>query len=209
MLRILLTLTIAASALMIAPTPSDACHNGVRVKVDPSVRAISQAERDNRHGKHAEAIRGIMRAWPNLRSDNLKQRARRVLAAATIHTEGKLQRDKAARPAQNTSQRSDNLHWAIQHLEAQLKTDRDNPALKVLLAEGLSQIPDRRAQALEILDDLDEAGLIVDARGYAALARLKREEGDLTGSAKAIKTCQQMAHDAALCTGFLAEGTKG
>jgi hypothetical protein len=209
MLRTLIAITLVSSAILTLSPPAEACINGVRAKTDSSVRAISKAERLDRNGNYAAAIRTVKMTNLKRQPTGLRIRAKTVLASATIHSKGRLNRDRPASQAKSAEARAANLAWAVNQVKYFLKKRGDDPRLKVLLAEGLAQNPAQAATALTILEGLEKKGLIGSATGYATLAHLRREKGDKEGSAKALERCKQMSLDKSLCTESFKPKSKG
>lgn len=95
---------------------------------------------------------------------------------------------------------SDDVRSALQPLRDGLQRDRQNPWLRTRLAEALSRTPDGRAEALAILTGLAEKDLIVDAEGYAVLARLRQGQKDEAGAKQALARCSAMARRKEICS---------
>ena len=214
MLRTLIAITLVSSAILTLSPPAEACVNGVRAKTDSSVRAISKAERLDRNGKYAAAIRTIKMTNLKRQPPGLRNRAKAVLAAATIHSKGGLNRDQQSTKAKSAKARAANLAWAVKQVRYLIKkraalTGGDDPRLKVLLAEGMAQNPEKEAEALAILEGLEKKGLIGSATGYVALANLRREKGDNEGSDKALERCKQISPNKSLCIESFKPKSKG
>ena len=208
MLRLLLAITIATSALTIITPSGHACINGVKAQIDTTVRAISKAERLERSGHYAKAIRTIEMTNLDRAPAGLRVRAKTVLASATIHSKGALNRDGKASKVKNTKAQSANLKWAVKQIQYFIHKEGDSPRLEILLAEGLAQTGEE-SEALSILERLDKNGLIVSASGYATLAQLRQLEGDIEGSEKARLRCRQLSPRPGICGGSVTPKLSG
>lgn len=89
---------------------------------------------------------------------------------------------------------------AVDVLREQSKSEPKNPLLKVRLAEALLHQAPASKEALVILEPLEKQDLIVDAEGYATLARLRKASGDSHGANLALSRCRAMAKQESICS---------
>ena len=199
MFRVLMlaALMVAFAAPMLAPHSAEACHNGVRHRVDPNVKLITSAEKAARRGDFAHAIKNLKRLDANAGA-NLHRRAMRTHALIVVRTKGAQGLPRRARLNKNLKHRDAAIDWAITTLRKQLGRT-DNVTLRAHLAEGLALTADGAQEALDMLERLDNEGLIAEPQTYAALATLRRAQGNQAGTASALKKCRQIAVDTAIC----------
>jgi predicted Zn-dependent protease len=95
---------------------------------------------------------------------------------------------------------ADDLDNAISVLREQLAADTASPWLKTRLAEALSRTRRGSREARSLLEQLAKADLIVDAEGYATLARLRKQAGDGEGATAALARCTSMTKKAEVCS---------
>lgn len=89
---------------------------------------------------------------------------------------------------------------SVEVFREQSKDAPKDPALKVRLAEALSHQAPASKEALSILEPLEKKDLIVDAEGYATLARLRKASGDSQGAEAALVRCRAMTKLGSVCS---------
>jgi len=92
-----------------------------------------------------------------------------------------------------------NMAWSVSVLKRQSASKSDDVALKTDLAEAMARIPEQRAEARTILEELARRDLIASPEGYAALASLRSQSGDADGQKLALKRCEAMAKSQDAC----------
>jgi hypothetical protein len=203
MARAALAITLALPLLGAAAAPAGACENGVEIVVDTNTPRIARAEKALNDGQFTLAAVGVLQVFPHIKSASvthspLAGRALRLMALATVRTEGALTAGKHWRGTTDED-RSANMRWAIETLRALSKLHAKKPSLETDLAEALSKVEEHKDEALKILARLSEKDLITSAHGYAALARLREASGDKAGSEAAVKRCESMAKKPDIC----------
>lgn len=193
--------------------PAEACGGEwyPEVMVDPRIHGVAQAEKSLASGNRLAAAASVIRMMPHIKSlkskpGSLVARAERVLAVALSRSSGMLPVSKEV-PREvlrgfegiNEGESRANLAWSVEVLERQSSAKRDDVGLKTDLAEAMSRVPERRAEAFAILDDLAKRDLIASPEGYAALAALRRQSGDSDGQKLALKRCEAMAKSQDSC----------
>lgn len=161
-------------------------------------------------GDYTRAIQQAQGVYPELKklgtsyqtTEDLElKRAAKLVAISTVRLKGQIDLTKSA--AKVTTKKSTvkkSLGWATKTLEALSAQRADDPELLAYLAEAQAQDPKTQAQALTTLSDLHKRDLIVDAHGYAALAKLSRATKDEQLSSQATTMCLNMSSsNAALC----------
>lgn len=181
------------------------------VAVDPRIHGVAQAEKSLANGNRLAAAASVIRMMPHIKSlkskpGSLVARAERVLAVALSRSQGALPftsevpRDvlgawRGARVGETAA----NLAWSVGVLKRQSESQSDDVALKTDLAEAMARVPEGRAQARSILEDLAKRDLIASPEGYAALAQLRSQSGDADGQKLALKRCEAMAKSQEAC----------
>jgi hypothetical protein len=137
---------------------------------------------------------------------SLVARAERVLAVALSRSQGALPVGAEVPDyvlgswrGAGEGESAANLAWSVSVLKRQSETKADDVALKTDLAEAMARIPEQRAQARSILEDLAKRDLIASPEGYAALALLRSQSGDADGQKLALKRCEAMAKTQDAC----------
>lgn len=220
--RLALALALAATAVLAAPRPADACGNSVRRVVDTSNIALRNAEVLLAEGHYKKAIsavrehfgdRALASGW-DARAD-LQRRAQRVLALAVVRSKGALPIGKDL-GGKTDGQRQAAVAWAVLTLRVQRRaiddtdvacildpqkctTGEGDPVKTAELAEALALQATGRAEAWGLLKDLADRDLMPGAAGWALLGELGRERGDLETSKKAVERCKQIAADGVQC----------
>lgn len=94
--------------------------------------------------------------------------------------------------------RTGRVRAGVMSLRYLLKRKKDDPYLMTRLAEGLAGTKRGKPEAIAILESLEKADLVVDAEGYATLARLRRGRDD-AGARTAAARCRAMTTAEDLC----------
>lgn len=178
--------------------------------VDPRIHGIARAEQLLSHDRLAAAA-SVIRMIPHIKSlkaapGSLVGRAERVLAVALSRSQGALPVEAevsapvlAAFRGRTPAEALANLEWSARVLERQSTAKADDVSLKTDLAEALARLPERRAEARALLEDLSKRDLIASPEGYAALASLRSASGDVDGKKAALERCQAMAKTQGVC----------
>lgn len=171
---------VALSIAMVGElSTAEACGNGVEYETERGVAAIARAEALLNQGKEQLATRTALEAFsrpkrlvPNRRG--LTARALRVFAVAQVRQGGILEV-----PGFETNSEAaikNNLAWATGILTVlHLRSPKD-AALETELAEAYAKLDEHHQEALAILQRLAKADRLTSAQGYAALARLLRNQ---------------------------------
>lgn len=181
------------------------------VMVDPRIHGVAQAEKNLADGHRLAAAASVIRMMPHIKTlkskpGTLVARAERVLAVALSRSHGGLAVASEV-PSEilgtwrgaDPGQAAANLQWAVKVLERQSQSLPDDVALKTDLAEAMARVPEQRAAARTILEELAQRDLIASPEGYAALASLRSERGDADGQKLALKRCEAMAKSQDAC----------
>lgn len=183
----------------------------VLIEPDYRPRAIPLAEKALDEGRTVAAAGIVIRVIPHIRkleptSSPIVARAHRVLALAIARHRGALPIERevpsyarGAWSGKNATERGLNLRWAVSTMQALAKQDPSDPAIETDLAEVLAQLPEHREDARARLERLAKHDLIVSAEGYAILAELRGEAGDVQGRTAALVRCRAMARAEASC----------
>jgi hypothetical protein len=182
------------------------------VMIDPRIYGVAQAEKSLQSGKVLAAAASVIRMMPHIKSlkskpGTLVARAERVLAVALSRSHGALTVQSAVPldvlgswQGAKTGERAANLAWSVEVLKRQADSKSDDVSLKTDLAEAMARVPEHRAEARTILEDLAKRDLIASPEGYAALAGLRSESGDADGQKLALKRCEAMAKSQDACS---------
>jgi len=181
------------------------------VMVDPLIHGVAQAEKTLSGGNRLAAAASVIRMIPHIKSlkpkpGSLVARAERVLAVSLSRSRGVLPVGNEV-PAEvlgawrgaGEGEAAANMAWSVAVLKRQSASKSDDVALKTDLAEAMARIPEQRAEARAILEELAKRDLIASPEGYAALASLRRESGDADGQSVALKRCEAMAKNQDAC----------
>ena len=181
------------------------------VMVDPRIQGVAQAEKALSSGKHLAAAASVIRMMPHIKTlkskpGTLVARAERVLAVALSRAHGALPvASEVPREVLGAWQGSaegeavSNVAWSVEVLRRQASGKNEDVALKTDLAEALARVPEHRAEARTLLEDLAKRDLIASPEGYAALAMLRSQSGDQNGQQLALKRCEAMAKSQDAC----------
>jgi hypothetical protein len=208
----------AAFALALVPaafvlsSSSDAHACGMSVRLEPTpqrktpVQEIAQSEKALESGKNLDAARAVLRTFPRIRSatagaNPLETRALRVLSLAIVRSDGAVGEKQAKVPVAKGAELSPaaNLEWAVRALRAIDQKRPNDPTLQADLGEALSKTAGGQGEALTILQRLAQKDLMGSPHAYAALAKLRSQNGDSSGAEAAIKRCEEMSKSPGIC----------
>jgi predicted Zn-dependent protease len=176
-------------ALTHMPGEAWACENAVELSRSEVTKLIADARAALDAGDALAALKRLDQelGWQageyTIRSERLQRQVDQIYAVAKSRAGG-----------------SADVRSAVQTLRDAQRRDSQNPWLRTRLAEALSRTPDGRAEALTILTGLAEKDLIVDAEGYAVLARLRQGQKDEPGAKQALARCSAMARRKEICS---------
>lgn len=178
------------------PTEAVACGESIAFEVDPNVLLLSQAEGNLNNGKPRAAALDVLKVFPKIKTagagNALAPRAQRILAMAIVRTDGLLSAGKDFQ-ANTADERRANLEWAVATLRRLSAAKKNNPSVETDLGEALSKLPETQPEALAVLDKLARKDLVTSARGYRALADLRKAAGDDEGQVAAMKKYEALA----------------
>ena len=189
---------------------ANAC--GMSVRMDPTpqrptpVQEIARAEKALEGGQNLAAAQAILGSFPRIRTatagaNALETRALRVFSLAVIRSDGTVDEKKAHVASANGNEWTprSNLEWAVQSLrEIDAKRPND-PTVQADLGEALSKTTAGQAEALKLLQSLAQKDLMGSPHAYAALAKLRTQNGDSAGAEAAIKRCEEMSKLPGVC----------
>ena len=213
--------TVLALALVAAPAAfvvsSGVCERdaracGMSVRMDPTpqrptpVQEIARAEKALEGGQNLAAAQAILGSFPRIRTatagaNPLETRALRVFSLAVVRSDGTVDEKKAKVASANGNDWTPkaNLEWAVQSLrEVDAKRPND-PTVQADLGEALSKTAAGQAEALKLLQGLAQKDLMGSPHAYAALAKLRTQNGDSAGAEAAIKRCEEMSKTPGVC----------
>jgi predicted Zn-dependent protease len=197
MQRLLFGAVALAVAAGFVPGDASACENEVERRVNPNVARLLVAERQLRQGQDGAAFRsaaGVLRRLRAARAGTeLRIRAERIAAVATVRLDGAVDLERAA-PARSIedARRQENLWWARGVL-GRLARRSDDPELRALYAQALARFDSQRDEARQILEELARRDLMPDAWGYRTLAELRARAGESQARDEALARCTAMA----------------
>ncbi|MCY1070040.1 hypothetical protein OV090_35180 [Nannocystis sp. RBIL2] len=212
--RLVLVLALACSTLTV-PAVADACGNSVMASLYRRVHKAEAALDAGKYQRAARLARAELARQEGARHGDkaLERRARRVLALAVVRSGGDVRVEERGRGDLLDEQPA--ISWAITalrqvrddaiaaHPDCALEPARCSadlvPSSAGELAEALARSPDLRGEALATLGRLAEADLMPGPDAWAALARLRGEQGDAAGREAAILRCRQMAGHGPRC----------
>lgn len=181
------------------------------VMVDPLIHGVAQAEKALGSGNRLAAAASVIRMIPHIKSlkskpGSLVARAERVLAVSLSRSQGALPVGSevpsdvlGAWRGAGEGEAAANMAWSVSVLKRQSASKSDDVALRTDLAEAMARMPEHRAEARTILEELAKRDLIASPEGYAALASLLRQSGDSDGQKLALKRCEAMAKNQDAC----------
>lgn len=181
------------------------------VSIDHRIHGVARAEQALANGNRLAAAASVIRMMPHIKTlkskpSSLVGRAERVLAVALSRSQGALAVESEV-PAEvlgawrgaKDGESAANLAWAVDVLKRQSSAKADDVSLKTDLAEAMARVPEHRAEARTILEDLAKRDLIASPEGYAALASLRSQSGDRDGQKLALARCEAMAKSQDAC----------
>jgi hypothetical protein len=185
---------------------------------------VAKAEKQAEEGKTDAALKTALDAFPKLEKavagkNAIENRALRLAAISAVRSGGELSvvgakagasyydydygRDVNV-PAKLAAVKTDadklaRKEWAIKALRSVATQLPDNPSVKGELGEALAAVPGNEEEALTVLSELAEKDLLGTPEAYAALARLRFEQGLTKKSAEAVSRCNAMTNKPAVC----------
>ena len=191
-----------AAAVTGAPGTASACGTAVYREIDTSAQLVAQAEQALSEGQFNKAAAKAVQAYPALKIVKpgqvpLADRALRIMALASVRTDGSV--NVGGFKGRTAGDRATNLEWSIDALRGLNAKRANNPSYQTDLGEALAKVPAYRAEAVKLLGELAAKDLLTSAEGYAALARLRAENGDNTARDEAVKRCEAMSKTPRLC----------
>ncbi|MCY0992730.1 hypothetical protein OV203_36660 [Nannocystis sp. ILAH1] len=195
MSRLALALSLAVTAAIVGPpNRADACGNSVRRLVDSGQEYVQKADLLLAKGQHRKAVSTIREAFGDkaLAADmkgpgaHLHRRAQRILALAVARSGGDIAIGMGLGGA-SKSRKDAAIAWAVLTLRLQA----DAPAQTADLAEALARQASGRAEAHDLLKGLADGDLMPTAEGWALLAELSKERGDVETSKRAVERCMK------------------
>lgn len=185
--RILLSVALASTVIVTAPTIAAACGNAMFVDGDDAVKQVTEAERLLNIGKLKKAQDKVNPHTYRFDEEGVQKRANIVWASAVFRLD-------------NQTAESWQVKNAIATLENAQESDKDNPVLIARLAEGYAFGADSRDKALLTLEDLAARDLMPDAFGYRTLAQLRAGAGNTEAANAALEVCKTMTKRTDVCT---------
>jgi hypothetical protein len=220
--RALTAALAAALACAAAPRTAVACGNVITLTVNELARRVTAAEKLLTAGSTVGAVQtlrfalaiargraarefggyeleGDLRAQPAMR---VRARAERLFALAVVRRDGVVDRPRMRASWVPESVRVANLVWAEGALAAAMRERPDAPEAIAQHAEALERLPNRAAEAMNALRELDRRDLVPDGWAYAALARLSSARRDPATRDRALARCATLAgeHAQAVCS---------
>lgn len=193
--RLAIAFALACAALG-APAIADACGNSVQRVVDRTNEEVRKAELLLARGDHAKAVKTIREEFGDrataLHGSEyghwLHDRAQRVVALAVVRSKGEISVGKEL-GGKTDAQRRNAVAWAVLTLRLRLGNDSD-PIKTVDLAQALALQASGRNEAHALLKQVADGDLMPNAEGWALLAELRKERGDIDGSKQAVERCK-------------------
>jgi hypothetical protein len=207
-----------------APEEARACGNSTLGSAQSISAAVTEVKVLIDRGRHKQAVallRGAFREPDELmettglpgNDQRLRARGHLALALIVARSRGTV----ALAPGiggKRPAQREAAIGWAIKsmrwHLSGNIDTFElvcspgkcravDDPERSAILAELLALRPGGRAEALEILRGLAKDDLMPSAQGWAVLAALQTQGGEVEAATLSASRCEQVAGEAAAC----------
>jgi Flp pilus assembly protein TadD len=213
-LRAALALVLVPAAFVVSSVAfvgdAQACGMSVRLEPTPQrptpVQEIARAEKALEGGQSLAAAQAILGTFPRIRtatagSNPLETRALRVFSLAVVRSDGAVDEKKAHVASANGVEwtPSANLAWAVQSLREIDEKRPNDPTVQADLGEALSKTVAGQKEALTILQGLAQKDLMGSPHAYAALAKLRTQNGDSAGAEAAIKRCEEMSKTPGVC----------
>ena len=182
------------------PSPTEACIRGMDDAYYEESQDISRARRLFSEGHLRRSFRVAGLAWSRVhrrrdedpaRHQRLQRRAMIVLASVAVRLDGNVDRRRWRARDADKAERTDNLLWAIEQLQA--VADEDDPEIAARIGEAYQHLANRQQDAIRILEPLAQADLMPDVYGYAALARSYEAVGNDDGHDLAVSVCRRRA----------------
>ncbi len=175
-----------------------ACHNGVEIRVVPVTQIVSQSAQALASGQPERAVTLAGRAIRRIRNESrsarnrmLMNRAKRVLAVATVRLEGAVDTERfVVARSMDAAARQEALRWSVGILEHGFG-EEPGPVSTARYAEALARFESQRSRARALLAQLAAADVMPDAYGYRVLAEL--EATDAAARARALTACRARA----------------
>ena len=199
-------------AAFVASYAQDASACGMSVRMEPTpqkptpVQEIARAEKALEGGQNLAAAQAILGTFPRVRSatagaNPLETRALRVFALAVVRSDGTVDEKKARFASANGNEwtPTSNIDWAVQSLREIDEKRPNDPTVQADLGEALSKTSSGQGEALKILQGLAQKDLMGSPHAYAALAKLRTQNGDSAGAEAAIKRCEEMSKTPGIC----------
>jgi tetratricopeptide (TPR) repeat protein len=201
----LAAIALAAVPAALALTYSaDANACGWAVSIDLDSQQVARAEKALEDGNNFVAAKTIFTMFPFIRDATageapLQTRALRVLALAIVRTNGRLNEKQVGIASETEWTPNANLEWAVQAMREIDEVRPNDPTVQADLGEALSKLPHTRQEALSILQRLAQRDLMGSPYAYAALAKLRSDQGDVSGAEAALKRCEELSRKPSLC----------
>jgi hypothetical protein len=183
------------------------------VEIDYRPQGVAQAEKFIQEGKYLAAAGNVIRMMPHIKDIKVKNstgiagRAQHVLALAIARSGGNLDiADQLPDYIQDgwlgadAEERTTNLEYSISVLR-KMNSIKSDAKVESELAEALAQVDSHKKEAREILERLAKKDLVPSAEAYAALAKLRGQDGDKQGEKVAIEHCSKMTKTPGMCGG--------
>ncbi|PCC67984.1 hypothetical protein SAMN02745121_04673 [Nannocystis exedens] len=199
MSRLALALSLAVTGAVVSlPNVADACGNTVRRLVDSGQEYVQRAELLLAKAQYRKAVSTIREAFGDKAiaahmkgpGAHLHGRAQRIVALAVARSGGAVAIGMDLGGAAQ-SRKDAAIAWAVLALRLQAG-DQPTPAQTAELAEALARQTSGRAEAYDLLKGLGDGDLMPTAQGWALLAELSKERGDVEGSKTAVERCVKM-----------------
>lgn len=186
MRRLLVGLVACGLAALGLVGDAAACLNGVTLSKRQAASLIARAEKALADGNAKQALSLLNEQLSDgyeISDPKLETRLERIWAVAKMRIGD-----------------SGEVGDALSTIKHQSGETPEDPYLRARLAEVLSRTKDGDKKARELLEALAKKDLLVDAEGYAVLARLRERGGDASGAAAALARCKTMARREELCS---------
>jgi hypothetical protein len=196
-----------------------------RPKAKPTPAAlVAKAEKHMEDGKGDLAVKTVLEAYPKLEKaqagkDAMANRALRLAAIAAVRSNGTQSVVGAKAPSnyfdydygqevnvpaklaavKTDEDRTQRLEWSVKVLRSLHEANPDNTTIAGEFGEALAATPGHEAEALSVLSQLSDKDLLGSPEAYAALARLRFQQGLTKKSAEALQRCHAMTNKPAVC----------
>lgn len=205
MSRLALALSLAVTGAVVSlPNVADACGNSVRRVVDRTQEYVQKAEQLLAKGNYKKAVSTVREAFGDKAiaayhdgSTHLHGRAQRILALAVARSGGAVVIGMDLGGGAQ-SRKDAAIAWAVLTLRLQAG-EQPLPSQSAELAEALAQQASGRAEAYGLLKGLSDGDLMPSAHGWALLAELSKQRGDVEGSKQAAERCRKIAAPGVTC----------